>query len=233
MKTALSAAFVALFMGIISTTFAQESVVVRDLQTWSSIGVQYKASKKVSLTLDQEFRLWKNSSIADQVLTEAGVAFKPVKFLELGMHYRYLNDYDHNDSDIDKLQRWDFNLGLKHKINRLTINYRLRYQRKDERGLSSEEGDIATKNLRNRVGLSYNIKDIKHTPYASFELFREFSESQSGSFNKIRFTVGSKYKINKSHRLKLFYRYEREFDDYYPSTTNVVGVNYRFIIKRK
>lgn len=94
---------------------------------------------------------------------------------------------------------------------------------KDDEWIPSQDKHV----LRSRIQGQYTIR--KKCPFKPFAAV-EFYDNLSGAFNleKIRFTVGTSYKINRHNELELFYRYchtdEADNDD----RGHIIGVGYTF-----
>lgn len=79
--------------------------------------------------------------------------------------------------------------------------------------------------LRSRVACEYSKKKCPFTPYASIELYNVL---YSGfSVEKVRYTIGSEYKINRHNRVELFYRFVQSVEEG-AKNYNVIGVGYTF-----
>ncbi len=203
--------------------------VTSDLETWSSIGLKYKVSNKFSLGFNQDFRLNTNSTKMDKTFSEFGLKYKFNKQFSFGFGTRFILNYKDSELD-DKDLRYNFDLGFKHKFSRFQMKYRLRYQLKHEIfGADEFEGKSY---LRLKAGLDYNINNWKLDPYMSGEIYRDLT-SNSGSFDNLRFTIGTNYRFKKAGEIGLYYRLERELGESYPKTTYIVGFNYVYTIKRK
>lgn len=76
--------------------------------------------------------------------------------------------------------------------------------------------------LRSRLQAEYKIPDFPMTPYASVELFNAMD------LEKVRYTVGYDYKINKKNSMGLFYRYQHvNKDDDNEANRHVIGLSYK------
>ena len=76
--------------------------------------------------------------------------------------------------------------------------------------------------LRSRLQAEYKIKGFPGTPYAHVELFN------SWSLEKVRYTVGYNWKINKQHSVGLFYRYQTvNSDDDNEANRHLIGLDYQ------
>ena len=207
------------------------TIVTQDLETWTKLGLKFKAHEKVSIGLDQGFRFNKNSSILDQMFTEVNFKLKATKYLKYGIGLRYISDRGGNDL-FDNDFRLNLDAIFKHKASDFTFQYRLRYQNRNEIGLSIEDGDYFKNYLRLKAGVKYNIKDWKFDPKFSTEIFRDMTKV-TGGFDKLRFTLGTSYSLKKFGELGAYYRLERELGASYPKTTNIVGLNYVYTFKKR
>lgn len=213
--------------------YAQDgaTIVTRDLESWSSIGIKYKPSKKITIGLDQELRLRQNSTLIDQTFTELSFGYKFSKSFYAGLSARFILDRGVK-SPFEKDLRLQFDFGYKHKKNDFSFNYRLRFQNRNELGLSTSEGDYFKNHLRLKASINYNINNWKLDPTFSTELFRDLTR-YTGGFDQWRLTLGTDYSFKKMGELGLFYTYQRELGATYPKNTFVVGLNYTYTFKKK
>ena len=79
--------------------------------------------------------------------------------------------------------------------------------------------------LRSRLQISYDIKKCPFVPYVEVELYNRLDNAFA--YDKIRYTVGTEYKINKENKLKLYYRYQ-DYADLDEVSGHVLGVAYAF-----
>jgi len=203
------------------------AVPVRDLESWSYVGVQKKFSDEFSLKLYQGLRLYDNSSNVNQVLTELSAKVNASDMLSFGGGLRYIRNRT-NSGDFENNMRFNFDVGLKHKLERFTFKYRLRFQTRNELGYSKSEGDFAVNGQRLKAGVKYNIRKWKLDPTFSTEIFRESGKYILSSYEKMRFTLGTKYKIKKVGEAGLFYRLEKDLGELYPLTAHIWGLNFTF-----
>lgn len=79
--------------------------------------------------------------------------------------------------------------------------------------------------LRSRLSVSYDIKKCPWEPFAEVEVYNELDNAFA--LDKVRYTIGTEYKINKEHKVKVYYRYQdyAVFDDV---DDHVLGVGYAF-----
>lgn len=79
--------------------------------------------------------------------------------------------------------------------------------------------------LRSRLQISYDIKKCPFEPYVEVELYNQLDNAFA--YDKIRYTIGTEYKINKENKLKLYYRYQ-DYADLDEVSGHVLGVGYAF-----
>jgi len=217
---------------------AQDSTVVRDFEVWS--GLTFEKSfleNKLDIGLTQEFRFNDNSSQLNVFFTELESKYTFKNNIVLGGAYRFIRN-DNKDGYVSQ-HRINLDLGYKYELDRLTFGARARYQSR----ISSDEDEYSVTKYRFRLKAEYNIKNWKLDPYVSAEVFHrsedylinyipEITEAvlRSSGFEKMRYTVGTSYKISDHFKLGAFYRIEKEFKSYplfynTPATYFIGGLN--------
>ncbi|MFK7785049.1 MAG: DUF2490 domain-containing protein [Crocinitomicaceae bacterium] len=217
-----------LFTLLSSVVNSQNEIVTRDLESWSTVSLNYDYSKEFDFDFEQSFRLYDNSTKIDQFFTNINMNRKWENGMFFTGGFRFISDPDKDDGDYDFHLRWNADIGYRHSLDRFKFNYRMRLQTKNELGYSRSEGDFSIRALRIRAGVKYNIKNWKLDPQVSFELFRESGRYIVSSFNKYRISVSTKYKFSKLIELKGFYRFERGLGMLLPQNTNIIGFNLTF-----
>ncbi|PCJ96084.1 MAG: hypothetical protein COA50_07845 [Flavobacteriaceae bacterium] len=220
----------------VSWIFAQEGGLeeVKDLEAWSTIGLEYKLNKKWSFGLEEQLRLKTDVSEIDKYFTQFEAKYKAFDNLEFGGGVRYLreNDTKGNIQGYENHFRFQLDMSYKHKINDFSLKYRLRYQNKNELGISTSDADYAKQHIRFKTSIGYNIKEWKLDPKFSAELFNHFEEGEDNGLNKYRLTLGTDYKIKKVGKIGFFYRMEKELRVDIPRTTNIIGLKFIHTIKK-
>lgn len=79
--------------------------------------------------------------------------------------------------------------------------------------------------LRSRFSASYNIRQCKFEPFAEIEFYNELDNRLL--LDKIRYTVGSDYKISKTQKVSAYYRYQ-DHSDGDELGGHVIGVGFSF-----
>ena len=200
-----------------------------DWQSWNKIGVEYKPTKKWDFKLEQHLRLDENISEISEYFTQFKTTYELFKGFKLGLGLRYIreNDNEGNVQGYENHFRYHLDLKYKHKLDRFTLRYRLRYQNKNE----LQVDDFAKENIRLKAGLGYNIKNWKLDPKFSAEIFNRFGADEESRFSKYRLTFGTEYDFKKWGTLEAFYRLENEINESDPTLINIIGLKYTYIIK--
>ena len=205
--------------------YAQDSLVTSDFETWTGINIEKTLfDKKLDLSLTQEFRFNDNSSHLDNFFTELGGRYEIIEDLKIGVGYRFIRN-KRNTGDRNE-NRWNADLSYKHQLDRFTLSYRFMYTNYNVIGITQDEGDYPTHKYRLRLKAKYNIKNWKLDPYISVEGFLSqeaedynFIETitetrQAFGFEKMRYTIGTSYKLAKFFEIGAFYRIEHGFKSY-------------------
>lgn len=223
-----------------------------DFGVWTSVGVEKKINKKVSVGLEAELRTRDDVSELDRWSVGLDGQYKITKWLKVSAGYSLLNDnnrkitYKETNGKPNKLAeywgvRHRFNVSLtgSRKFGNLQVSLRERWQYTyrpsktiDQRwDYDDEEFDNKPKTynargknvLRSRLQLSYDIPNCHVEPYVSAEAFNAWS------VEKMRYTAGADWKISKKHAVGIYYLYQsvHDDDDNEPNR-HVLGVEYKF-----
>ena len=91
--------------------------------------------------------------------------------------------------------------------------------------MTDEKKSKSDHKLRSRLAVSYDIKQCPFEPFAEIEVYNELDNAFA--YDKIRYTVGADYKINKEHKLTFYYRYQ-DYADIDEVSGHVLGIGYAF-----
>jgi hypothetical protein len=225
MRFAILLVFVFVYFGF---CFGQSSVVVRDFQTWSSVGLDAKLGERFSFGIEEQLRLKKNSTVLDSYLSEASLKFAIIpKQLFLGAGYRYIDDRN-KELVSDKEHRYNFDLIYKQSLESFRLTARFRYQNHNDIGETIEMGDYPRHTYRIKLQSEYKIKNWKLDPVLSVELFRQYEKYTLPNFDNIRFRLGTDYKLKKFGDIGFFYQLDRSLSLSYPQTFYVFGISYKY-----
>ena len=217
----------ALFLCTSFVAFAQTNT---DFETWSSVNVDVKLHKKLNLELEEQLRLKENSSEIDQYFTQIGLSYQLPKDFEIGGGLRFAkkNDNTGKKQGYESFFRYHIDLAYKHKQKRFQFKHRLRFQNKNEVGVSEAEGDFAKKNLRLKSSVSYNVRNWKLDPKFSAEIFNRSEQGKESGFHKYRITLGSQYNFKNWGQIDLFFRLEQSLNAVFTKSTKIIGFSYTY-----
>jgi len=225
------------FISITCTmSFFAQNEDTNDLASWNAIALEYKLNDKFNFSLEQHLRFKDNISTVDTYFTQLESSYEFIKNFKIlgGLRYIRDNDTEGNYQGYENHFRFHLDAIYKHKLNRFSLAYRIRYQNKNELGISVDEGDYARKNIRIKTSLGYNIRKWPLDPKFSAEIFNSHQkEDDNNGFSKYRLTLGTDFKIKNMGEIKLYYRVEKELNVDVPETINIIGLKYTYKIKNK
>lgn len=222
-----------------------------DFGIWTSVGVEKKVSKKLTLEGELELRTRNNTRTADRWSGGIAASYKLARWLKAAAGYSLLYDNNqerltfHDDGTYNNWMpsywgvrhRFNIDLGLSRSWGHFGFSLRERWQytyrpektatRYDFDNLHWEDKavDGKAKNvLRSRLQVKYDKPKCKWEPYASVELFNAWN------LQKVRYTAGLDWKLSKQHHVGLFYRYQNVSDDDEPNR-HILGLNYQLKLK--
>ncbi len=225
-----------IFFGLLllSLNSVAQNVDNDDFETWASAALKYKFDKKWDFGLEQQLRLKENSSVVSGYLTELNATYETVKHFGFSAGLRFIrkNDTKGEKQGYENHIRFNLDAYYKHDLGRFDFKYRLRYQNRDELGVSTSEGDFPNQYLRFKAGIDYNIRKWKLDPEFSFEIFYHSQKEDEHNFNKFRITLGTSYKFKKAGKLGVYYRVEEEINTTNPKRTDILRIKYIYTFKR-
>lgn len=211
--------------------FGQEN---SDLEGWTAVELDIKATKKLSFSLSEHLRLRNDISTTKNYFTQLKVSYELFKNFDIGGGVRYItkNDDEGGNQGFRSLFRYQFDASYKHKVNKITVSTRLRYQNKNRLGLSEIEGDVHKEQIRFRLGLDYDMKPIKVNVDMSAELFNETKSLNSeGGLNRNRFLLKFSKKIKKIGKFTIFGGFQQDIERNLTQKTSIIGFKYNYRIK--
>lgn len=240
--------FIKILLSIVAIFMATVAANAQSL--WTSADFKYDLTKQWSMGAGAEYRTTDAFKSSDRWTIGAGVDYKPFKFLKFDAGYKYIRQ--HAPLETTKKgniipsfwynrHRAYFSATGKLKLGRFDLSLRESYQftqrvgrwvpKYASDGVTPKDDEWITNKckhiLRSRVECDYNIKKSRFTPSVSVEMYNNLTESFA--VEKIRYTLGCAYKINKRNSIDLFYRYIQV-----PSSGDaderghVIGLGYNF-----
>ena len=194
--------------------FAQEE----DFQSWSTITLKQKVSKKFDFYLRNTVRYRENSSIISKAFIDLKIKYKIKKNMSFAFGYRDIHSWN-NRLSRQNIERFYTDIVLRKKIDRYVFFVRNRLQR---------QGELNNYNnvFRQRFKLAYNIKGTKLAPAVSTEYFYHLTRQ----LNKLRHSIVLSYPVSKKIDFDLGYRFQHEINIARPKNLFILDakLNYSF-----
>lgn len=199
-----------LLIAVLSVFFALSAIAQSGPSTWVELEFSKKIVRNLKVEFNPELRLFNDFKI-DAYILEGGLSYKVHDYLTVAGYYRYENTNDYKPNrDVyvwEPSNRFAFDARTGFDINRFAVSIRLRYTNGAEIDNPEEE---RLSFLRYRTKVDYDIKGSKIIPYVSAEAFHDL---KSNYFDKMRYTGGVAYPLNKDNELSLFYRLQDYLED--------------------
>jgi hypothetical protein len=205
-----------------------------DAGMWNTLTIQHPLTKKISLVIDQEFRLKENYQRINLFYTNIGIDYKLTKFLKISPTYRTIQK-KRLDGTYSFRHRLMLDVTLKKKFKKFTLSERVRYQAEVQDFYTSRKGKLVEQFLRLKTDFKYPATE-KITPYISCELRYQIRSPRgdgplyNNKFHRVRNVLGVEYEINKKNAINLYYVIQSEFGISTPESIYILGIGYTLTI---
>ena len=199
---------------------------------WTGVEVTKPLTNSLSVSLAPELRMTSSPFRVDDMLLEANIAFKPLKWLQLIGGYRYSRFYESDFDERFNGHRYSIAIRPKFELGRFSFTYRGQFQRSMiywyDMGYSIETKD----NFRNRLQINYNVPNTKIEPFVMGELYYDLTSGKQKEFNRLRVRVGASYPLNKRNEIEVFGQYQTKLNAKTSETSYVLGIFYSFSFRK-
>jgi hypothetical protein len=219
-----------LFLFFFGLSFLGDSQMTREV--WFEGALKYKIDKKQSLSASLNSRFYQVN--LQLLFPEISYKYELLDWVKVSADYRGL--YERNKyANYHYTNRINANIDFSHKVDRLRLGFRLRYQYAFNGFVSSEnyipEFDQA---IRFKPSLSYNLNHSKISPTASVEWFYSPIYAIYGRrFTKYRFNVGFDYNMKKGNELHVNYLYGKNINLPKTKSQHIISLGLSHDIKHK
>ena len=224
------------FALIVFSTLSVQMTIAQnnsDLEGWSSVGLNLKATKKLSFSVSEHLRSRNDISTVKNYFTQIKANYEVLKNFELGGGIRYItrNDDVGNKQGLESFFRYQFDASYTQKINQIGVLLRLRYQNKNQLGMSEEEGDIAQEFIQTRIGLRYKIKAVKLNVRLFAEHFNQPNNPKlEHTETRTRYTLKLSRKFKKIGAFTVFYGIQENNLNQEKTNKSFLGLKYAYTI---
>ena len=214
------------FLLVAPFAFAQEQ---EDFGARMGVSAEKRLWKKLSVGLGEEFRLKNNCCDIDKWVTETDASYTIVKrMFKVGVGYDLIGDWDEYAEVFDFKHRFNGYFVFKKDVSRFNIAWKSRYQLtyKDE---SYGRVKWNPKSYwRNKLNLSYNIRNSHFEPYLSFECFYQLNNYKGNVVDRLRGQAGVSYDFTKQHSIDFSVRYNQDIYVKEPERSCQLGLFYTY-----
>lgn len=207
---------------ILAILFAFSGFSQSQPSTWIELEFSKKIFKNLKIEFNPELRMFGGFKM-DSYILEGGLSYKLHKYLTLAGYYRYENEYNYREKreiyEWEPADRFAFDAKSGFQLSRFDLQFRLRYTNGTD---FDDTTDDKTSFFRYRAKIEYDIKGNKLAPFASVEAFHDLI---SEDIDKMRYTGGLAYPINKKNELSLFYRLQ-DYSEADKESMNIIGIGY-------
>ncbi len=183
--------------------------VINDFGTWWGAEVRKTFLKDFKTGVRIETRLNENSEFVKNFYISPYFKYSPLKWLTLGLNYRFDNRYQRAEKYFSQRHRVAFDLEFTYEIKRFELGYRNRTQLQWENEYSSSiEYPLAFN--RNQVSLKYKWPNLPFSTMISGELWLPMVLNTD--LSKFRLVVGQEYRLKEKHRFQLRFIFQTDLN---------------------
>ncbi len=190
--------------------------------TWVELEFSKKIIQNLKVEFNPELRMFGGFEM-DSYILEGGLSYKLHKYLTLAGYYRFENEYNYREKrqiyEWEPASRIAFDAKSGFELKRFDFQFRLRYTNGSD---FDDTTDDKASFFRYRAKVDYDIKNSKLIPFASVEAFHDLIAKD---VDKMRYTGGLAYPINKKNELSLFYRLQ-DYSETGKESMNILGIGY-------
>lgn len=222
-----------LLLGVLISSHSLDAQVIKpseynehDTELWTGISIDHKINKKWNLGLAQNYRHKSNMSLFKSTFTQFDVEYRYKKDIRFStaLRYIYRGPSEHSIRPL-------FNFAYVHRLDKINLKNRLRYQQ-DIENLESNEPLIPNMDFYLRNKLSVIFKDVKKIEPSIFAEIFYHMHYKNSEFDQLRLGVGLATELTKRQELSIAYIYREEFNVASPLQSNVISVSLSFELKK-
>ena len=204
----------------------------RKAENWLGANIDLKINNHWKFTIENQSRFSFSNNTFERNFTEFQIEEDIAEGISWGLSYRYIIKNPDYEENIKRYNRYNFYCYYKHHLDtreRLNIKYKIQSQRRRETFVNTNKhvGELR-KYWRIKTVISYNIKNWKLDPKIGLEFFLRKNNHPSDQYNKYRFSIGTKKKMNKNQSLTIKYMFEKEYKLWNPELMHIIGIKYNF-----
>ncbi len=197
-------------------------------QVWLEAGFKAKITPEISINTENNNRFGGNGLSTS--FTQFSLKYKLFKWVNASIDYRIISKKQANKNYLNS-NRINSNLSFSYKQNRVSGNFRLRYQYAFGRIFSNDYEPDFDNAIRLRPRIKYDIENSIFTPSFSCEFYYNPSNGPLGKrFNKIRTSAGIDLELEGPHELGFSFLYDRKINLPDPTNYLILKLSYAYKI---
>jgi hypothetical protein len=200
----------------------------QDAVMWTTVNLEKRLNRKLSLQLTEEFRLRDNLRRLNLFYTDISLNWKTTDWLRTSLSYRWINKYQ-PEGFFSYRHRLSLDVILRKKADYFIFSYRHRIQAEVRDIGKSADGHVPEWYSRSRFEIKYN-GGSRYQPYASAEFRYQISDPRmkesDGYWHRSRYALGLQYEIDKNRNFGLYYLIQQEFNVSDPQQLYVIGLEF-------
>ncbi len=203
-----------------------------DFNTWYRVKAYGNLTKDLSLSVEQQVRLFDNSLKLNQTFTEIGLGYDLPKGFDIALAYRF-SWSPNQDGSFSNKHRYNVDVSFSEKFWKLRGKIRARVQHRPSSSFFNERLKPEDSPVYVRLKGSINYRKLGDwTPGIAFEVFFRVEDPNQMGANKFRYRVFLDYDLPKRNELGLFYMLETDYSGRTPEYFSIVGLSYAYEWKR-
>jgi hypothetical protein len=202
---------------------------VKDACLWSSAEFSFSPFKKGNILSGIGYRLNENLSQTERIYAEIGIQYKILKYLRIGIEYRYVEKNIHNERYYATRHRFTGELKIGYQIDRFGFDWACKYQIYKYDDIEHDWGNTKiTHYNRNRFTISFLPKNSDIKPYVFSEIFIPLYPASIFFTDTQRTGAGVDFELNKKNTLKLMFFIETEQTNTNRYQNYITNIGYSF-----
>lgn len=208
--------------------------------TWTSFTIDKKVDKW-TFEAGTELRTISGVQLINRWDIGLGAEYKIIEPLKVGLEYLFMNVLDEKYNNYHFRHRFTGSISGTKKFGNFLfgLSEGLQVTIKNDSKRIRDDGTIDTYKVnpasmwKNSVEVEYNIPKCKLTPEFKFKTYYTLNDPDGNAFDKLRYTLSLKYKLNKYNSINVFGVYNKELgtDEADYSGKYILGVKYSYHLK--
>lgn len=203
---------------------------------WGSmltLEIMKKITSDFSVGLEGEHRSRANFTENERWNIDSYLRYDLCKYVTIGGGFTYIY-YSHLTKGWENRYRWLAHITGEYPIGDFKFFLRERFQSTEREGVSeyNKKNERVRANpkfvLRSRLEVEYDVPKSHFEPFVSVEFFHKLNHPDENGLDKVRYSIGTTYKITKSHSITAFFRYINSQDIDEDDCAKILSLGYKF-----